>query len=218
MDKVTFWISISANVVLFSLLISHECKLLSRDNECNQFYCNRLRLTIYKCGMAMLCLCLIFIATLTLGDIKYKQLNNYISFASTMSSTILSVLAIIMTINAEAKNENAKASVDISLNKMQEIAKDIKGYSDCIRQVRDDLNDSVSKIKELTKTTNTITDNTIQLKENVKEIKLTIDELKNMTSLVKEILERNDNNTIELINDDKESTNSQEFKIPERNG
>lgn len=218
MDKVLFWISISVNIVLFSLLISHECNIISKDKECNQFYCNRLRLTIYKCGMAMLFLCLVFIATLTLGDIKYEQLNNYISFASTMSSTILSVLAIIMTINAEAKNENAKASVDISLSKMQEIAKDIKEYSDCIRQVRDDLNDFVSKIKELTETTNTITDNTIQLKENVKGIKLTIDELKNMTSLVKEILERNDNNTIESINDDKESTNSQGFKIPERNG
>ena len=166
--------------------------------------------------MSMLGLCLIFIATLTLGDIKYVQLNNYISFASTMSSTILSVLAIIMTINAEAKNENAKASVDISLNKMQEIAKTIREYSDSIKQVRDDLNDSVSKIKELTTTTSKITDNTNQLKENVKDIKQTIDELKVITSLVKEILERNDNNTIESINDDKESRNPQEFKVPER--
>lgn len=214
MDKILFWISVSANIVLFSLLVSHECDVLSKSKECNQLFCNKLRINNYKCSIAMLFLCLIFIATIGLGDLKYEQLNNYISFASTVSSMILSVLAIIMTINVEAKNENAKASIDFSLEKMQGIAREIKGYSENINQVHNDLKMSFDEIKNLVNATDAINDNTMQVKENIKEIKLTISELRDMTSFVKEIVEQNSGKGISTENLDKNVSESAEFNIP----
>lgn len=82
----------------------------------------------------------------------------YFAFAGTVTSIILSVIAIIMTIDSERKSDVAKAQLDGALKTMGEINEDltrkiaqIKLYSDEIEQQLKEQKDSFRAIEQQTK-------------------------------------------------------------------
>lgn len=160
MNEICMWIAICTLIVLFALLIQHEMLRCTKD-ECHKSYCDKLRINNYKCALAMLFLCLIFLATLAFGKYEYRELNNYISFASTVSSMILSVLAIIMTINSDAKNENVKASIETALQTIRGASEKLKKYNKELSDTKETMRTSVENIKD-------ISNNTIDYQRNIR--------------------------------------------------
>ena len=65
-------------------------------------------------------ICIVFICTLAFGN--YKPILEYISFAGTITSIILSVLAIMMTLLAEAGSNDAKVKMDNHLDLVQKLS------------------------------------------------------------------------------------------------
>lgn len=69
-------------------------------------------------------LIVIFILTMTLSS--SSEANNRFSFASTLVSIVLSVVAIIMTIVSEYKNERSKNSIDIAIYTLETVSSELR--------------------------------------------------------------------------------------------
>lgn len=93
-----------------------QCDMKSKD--CNEKYCTKLRDHDYKYCIAGLIFVIVFISTLTMG--QDKDISQSISFASTISSIILSILAIIMTLLAESKSDNVQYRMDQFISKIND--------------------------------------------------------------------------------------------------
>lgn len=63
----------------------------------------------------------------------------YFSFAGTVTSIILSVIAIIMTIESERKSDNAKAQLDVAVQAMKEMNEELTDKVEHIKQYSDEL-------------------------------------------------------------------------------
>lgn len=110
MNNILGYVFLCAIIVLFALLVPNGCSIANRIQHCKIIYCDRMKKRDLQCCILVMFMCIIFICTLAFGD--YKDLANYISFAGTITSIILSVLAIIMTLLAEANNNEAKIKMD----------------------------------------------------------------------------------------------------------
>lgn len=84
---------------------------------------------------------------------------DYLSFAGTVTSIVLSVIAIIMTISSERKSDNVKAQLDITIQAMKQMneeltnkIKEMKFYGDSVEenttQVLQKMNVLVDKVSE----------------------------------------------------------------------
>lgn len=83
-------------------------------------YCESLKQHDLKCCILIMFICIVFICTLAFGN--YKPVIEYISFAGTITSIILSVLAIMMTLLSEASSNDAKVKMDNHLNLVQDLS------------------------------------------------------------------------------------------------
>lgn len=72
-------------------------------------------------------LAIISILTITMGN--SVEANNKFSFASTLVSIVLSVIAIIMTIISEYKNERSKNSIDFAVFTLETASNELKGQT-----------------------------------------------------------------------------------------
>lgn len=81
-------------------------------------------------------ICIWLFAVLTHGD---KSFVSQMSFASTITSIILSVLAIIMSITGEGKIEHIKDQLDVT-------AKDIKESQKTVGDIHDSIKDNLDKL------------------------------------------------------------------------
>ncbi|GAA6505042.1 hypothetical protein K350107B32_14350 [Agathobaculum butyriciproducens] len=73
---------------------------------------------------------IVIVILLTLTFAKDENAINYFSFAGTLSSIILSVVAIFMTINSENESKDAKTQLDRSIAKMEESTQAVEKASD----------------------------------------------------------------------------------------
>lgn len=120
MNDILGFVFICALVILFALLIPKNCNHGGKQSECEITYCERLKQHDLKCCILIMFICIVFICTLAFGN--YKPILEYISFAGTITSIILSVLAIMMTLLAEAGSNDAKVKMDNHLDLVQKLS------------------------------------------------------------------------------------------------
>ena len=92
-------------------------------------------------------ICIVFICTLAFGN--YKPILEYISFAGTITSIILSVLAIMMTLLAEAGSNDAKIKMDNHLDLVQKLSDKTDGQISRIEQLIKELSDKEADGKKI---------------------------------------------------------------------
>lgn len=84
---------------------------------------------------------IIFLMTITMGC--SDESNKLFSFASTLTSIVLSLVAIIMTIYSEYKNERAASSLSLAINTIESASDNLRNQTD--RQIQElrDLNEQL---------------------------------------------------------------------------
>ena len=101
---------------------------------------------------------IVIVILLTLTFAKNENAINYFSFAGTLSSIILSVVAIFMTINSENESKDAKTQLDRAIAKMEESTQAVEKASDDFKNtgtelqgrldtVRDEINEVLREIQ-----------------------------------------------------------------------
>ena len=102
---------------------------------------DRIRLHIkYICFIASA----VLIWLIATGTAKDAEFPNWVSFASTIASIILSVLAIIMSITGENKSEVAR-------NQLEETSKKIDSAVESMKEINANTIDNISSMKETLK-------------------------------------------------------------------
>ena len=95
---------------------------------------------------------IIIVVLLALTFTNDKEAVNYFSFAGTLSSIILSVVAIFMTINSENESKDAKSQMDISIHRLEKTGNDISELSEkwqsTVSDLQEKLDDQKSDISE----------------------------------------------------------------------
>lgn len=95
---------------------------------------------------------IIIVVLLALTFTNDKEAVNYFSFAGTLSSIILSVVAIFMTINSENESKDAKSQMDISIHRLEKTGNDISELSEkwqsTVSNLQEKLDDQKSDISE----------------------------------------------------------------------
>lgn len=95
---------------------------------------------------------IVIVVLLTLTFTNNDDAVNYFSFAGTLSSIILSVVAIFMTINSENASKDAKSQLDRSISQMERTVADIKHFSNELNQtaetVQRQLKNTAEEIEE----------------------------------------------------------------------
>lgn len=84
---------------------------------------------------------IIFLVTITMGS--SDESNKLFSFASTLTSIVLSLVAIIMTIYSEYKNERAASSLSLAINTIESASDNLRNQTDRQIQELKDLNEQL---------------------------------------------------------------------------
>lgn len=95
-----------------------------------------------------------------------KDALNYFSFASTIASIILSVVAIMMTIFSDAKNENTKAQINKAVDELNRATILIKQHTDNLTARSDEQK---STFEDILKNSQDILDRTKNIEAGVKD-------------------------------------------------
>ena len=170
--------------------IEHNCS--TNSHNCEESYCRRLVEHDFKYIMVLLFFIVVFICTLVLGN--NNKVMEYISFAGTVSSLILSILAIIMTMLSEHKNEGTKANIDIILSETQKSVNKVNEFTDNINRISKELHES--------------RDDILKINSIIYEISKKTEELKVNFDLLKEFIDKNYNTS--KNSDDIESLTTKE--------
>lgn len=112
-------------------------------NDDNKKKCTALatRDLVYICIIFIFII--IFLMTITMGCSSLS--NQLFSFAATLVSIVLSILAIIMTIYSEYKNERAANSLSLAINTIETVSRNLREQTDAqIRELKD-LNKEIRK-------------------------------------------------------------------------
>lgn len=147
MNDILGFVFMCALVILFALLIQKNCSHNEKQAECEMIYCERLKQHDLKCCILIMFICIVFICTLAFGN--YKPILEYISFAGTITSIILSVLAIMMTLLAEAGSNDAKVKMDNHLDLVQKLSDKTDGQISRIERLIKELSDKEADNKKL---------------------------------------------------------------------
>lgn len=162
-------------VVIITLFIKCNC---GRVNECKGVYCHRLKEHDYKFCMVILFFVIVFVCTVSMGN--NDEVSKLLSFAGTLSSIILSVLAIILTLLADKKAEYERLKTDNLVSHMDSYA----------NQIQESLNKAqsiVKKLKGLEAKVNVVLEKEEELIQLQKEIKADIAEYCKSTNDVPEV-------------------------------
>ena len=84
---------------------------------------------------------IIFLMTITMGS--SDESNKLFSFASTLTSIVLSLVAIIMTIYSEYKNERAASSLSLAIKTIEYASDNLRNQTDRQIQELKDLNEQL---------------------------------------------------------------------------
>lgn len=169
-----FFIGLLIVVTVIMKTIKIDCD--KDTSNCNDSYCHKLKEHDFKYCIGILFLVIVFICTLTLGN--NSKVMEYFSFAGTVSSLILSVLAIIMTILSEYKNEGTKASMENMLKQTAESVKEIRKFTDSMNATSQSLYEYGRDIN--------------QMKADMNEIKKIAMQVNNISDILREFKNKND--------------------------
>ena len=142
-----------------TLLVQHLLtKLESRNRGCGKDVdtCSKEKcIALHKKDRTYLIIIFGIIMMFILVDLFVgdKDALNYFSFASTIASIILSVLAIMMTIFSDAKNENTKALINKSVQSLESTAKDIQSYTNSFKEKSEAQKETFERILETSRQT-----------------------------------------------------------------
>lgn len=181
---ICFFIFIISSVVV-SIILKIKSFILNSSScikvtKCSDNNCGCLSKRDFIYNVIILLMLLVFVSTFVLGD--NDTILAYISFASTITSIILSILAIFMTVLSEYKNENTKNKIDIAtikiesskneLTKLQEnLSKNLSSYKDLLEKL-DIVLIEIKNIEEETKNLKTVIENiNVDGENNQKTIK-----------------------------------------------
>ena len=131
MESLERFVYIVLLIILFCYYNANECRNSDNQGQCNLRPCNRLLKRDFKYYMFVFLALIILLLTARLGD--DSQLLNYISFGSTLTSIILSILAIFMTMLAESKSDATKT-------RLENLTSIIEKSSESIEKQVDDIN------------------------------------------------------------------------------
>ena len=166
-----FFIGLLVAVIVMMRTMKPICQ--NDANECKQSYCHKLKENDFKYCIGILFLIIVFICTLTMGN--NSKVMEYISFAGTVSSLILSVLAIIMTMLSESKNEGTKANIDVILSETRQSVDKINNFTGSMESVSSEIHKTTSDLKVLKLNLSSINKRTLELKEGLDLLKDFID-------------------------------------------
>lgn len=139
-------------VVLYAIFSKQKCNEVKE--ECSKKSCIRLlRRDFFYCGV-ILFLCSIFIFTLSLAE--KKDIVSHISFAGTLSSAILSVIAIFMTIRSEEKNSEIKSRIGGLIDKLESVDRKIEDNISKFNNVDAEIKKNFDKFEDLVEQQNKI--------------------------------------------------------------
>jgi len=130
-------------IPLFSLETDEECPCSNYNDYKIKLKCMRMKLHSRYIACISTGIVIWMLAT---GQANTKEFSNWISFASTIASIILSVIAIILSITGESKT-------DAMREQMEETAKKLENTADAIgeanRENRKNIYDLQINIEEL---------------------------------------------------------------------
>lgn len=137
MDALERFVYIILMVVIYCYSNYNECDDSNKQGQCNLRPCNRLLKRDFKyCTFIMIAL-LVLILTAKVGN--DSNLLAYISFGSTLSSIILSILAIFMTMLSESKNDATKTRLENLTSTIENASESIKEQADSIKKIYDEM-------------------------------------------------------------------------------
>lgn len=131
---------------MFGIKVCKECENTPKTLEEYKLKLenDRIRLHIkYICFIATT----VLVWLIATGSAKDEEFPNWVSFASTIASIILSVLAIIMSITGENKSEVAR-------NQLEETSKKIDSAVESMKKINDNTIENISSISETMKLLN----------------------------------------------------------------
>lgn len=116
-----------------------------------------------------------------------KDALNYFSFASTIASIILSVIAIIMTITSEQKSDNVKAAIDNSVRYLETSTEKISKYAENLELQSKTFQQTLQKSEETLKRTEDIRARIEELWEKTEELEKSVQDIKTMSTSKKDV-------------------------------
>lgn len=93
-------------------------------------------------------LAMIIVWLITTGTASDANFPSWISFSSTITSIILSVLAIILSITGEGKTEKIKEQLEDTAKKINESQEKVNEINDCIENNLSRLNEEIKKLSD----------------------------------------------------------------------
>ena len=124
---------------------------------CTYPQCNELTKKDLRHVVIFFSTILIFIAVfLFTGD---QSAMDYFSFASTITSIVLSVVAIIMTISSESKSEGVKHQIDKSVQELKDAAKTMQEYASGVDEQKKVFQEILENSKEILTVTHSMDTN-----------------------------------------------------------
>lgn len=162
-------------VVILTLFITCNC---GRVNDCKDVYCHRLKEHDYKFCMVILFFVIVFVCTISMGN--NDEVSKLLSFAGTLSSIILSVLAIILTLLADKKAEYERLKTDTLVSRME-------SYANQIQESLSKAQSIVEKLTGLEEKVNDVLEKEKDLIRVQKEIKADLAEYRKSTNDVPEV-------------------------------
>lgn len=117
------------------------------DCPCEDYNEYEIRLKCMKTKLHcryMVCIAIgIVVWLLATGEANSSEFSNWISFASTITSIILSVIAIILSITGESKMDAMRNQMEETANKLEETANAIDSANDQNIQNIEELKDNI---------------------------------------------------------------------------
>lgn len=109
----------------------------------------------------------IIIWLIATGQANTEEFANWISFASTITSIILSVIAIIMSIFGESKTDSMREKIEETVKKLENTAKQIEQANE---ESIENINDIKGKVDELKDVLQSIPDKTVERMQTVYKV------------------------------------------------
>lgn len=167
MDSIERFIFILLIIILY-FQFNNNCNNSNQQGLCDLRPCNRLLKRDFKYCMFIMLTLLILLLTVKLGN--DQNLFAFISFGSTLTSIILSVLAIFMTMLAESKNDATKTRLENLTTVIEKSSSTIEKQVENINKIYNEMSSRFSLYENILKQQNQLMDKMKILEEHTKNI------------------------------------------------
>ena len=158
------FIVLVALVVILTIFITSNC---DKAKDCTDVYCNRIKEHDYKFCIVILFFVIVFICTLSMGS--NDEISKLLSFAGTLSSIILSVLAIFLTLMADKKSEYERLKTDNLVTRMETYTNETKASLAKAESIVEKLENLERKVDDVLKKEEKLIKIQNEIKDNINE-------------------------------------------------